>query len=343
MRARRQRFSIGQPVRFYRVDELVRARAEDVSASGLFVRTQAWLPVNGVVELQVLLPDGSELTLPSRVVHCLPPERASEVGRASGIGFALLPDDNIDAIAWKLYLSTLSREQEGQVPEACIRALVVSNNPRLHGRVINALQGIVREVSFYDGAQPPSPSLSGSGWDIVLLDDAVVTEPHVVRLMGAMPADVPTLWLLGHGGSSGRASLPPEGSHQVLAAPFSDWDLLQHVFALIDTSAAVDMAGELAKIQAGSILSLLEYERREGVLSLHGPMGSVHLSVADGQILGARGPSGYTGAELVRLALSLRQGRFEFRQVNVQGLPRSGRPISHALLEHAQEEDEGRF
>jgi len=64
-------------VEFDRPSGRVIAETEDLSARGLFIRTEALLPVGEETEIAVELPDGNQLVLFGRVAHMLTPaERA---------------------------------------------------------------------------------------------------------------------------------------------------------------------------------------------------------------------------------------------------------------------------
>jgi len=58
---------------FDRPSGIVEAETEDVSARGVFIRTEALLPVGEETELRLTLPDGSLLGLRARVAHMLTP------------------------------------------------------------------------------------------------------------------------------------------------------------------------------------------------------------------------------------------------------------------------------
>jgi len=66
---------------------------EDVSLSGLYVRTDAILPVGDETDLRLHLPDGSIVALYARIAHVLTPDAARAVGRHAGIGLELIGPD----------------------------------------------------------------------------------------------------------------------------------------------------------------------------------------------------------------------------------------------------------
>lgn len=324
-------------MRFYRIDELVSAAATDVSVHGLFVRTQAWLPINGVVDIAVSLPSGATVLLPSRVAHCLTPDMAQEVGRPHGIGFFLMKTGERETRLWSEYLRGLG-SINCAAPQSRHRVMVVSHNRRLIERLINALQPVALEVSFYDIRRPPLPLEMSPRHDIMIVEASTVSHPHVVRLRehGNTPVlaiargdDVADAWQGGVG--------------EVLVSPFSDPQLCEAITRLVGQPEAPHMAGDLAAIETTSILSMLEYERRDGILTLIGKTGSVRIFVAAGAVQDVQGPPGMSPDSALTMALGYSEGRFEFRrqQGEVATHPDS-RPIVGVLMEHARLIDEQR-
>jgi len=66
---------------------------EDISPSGLYVRTETLLAVGDETDLRVTLPDGSIVALYARVAHCLAPSAARALGRHTGMGLELIGPD----------------------------------------------------------------------------------------------------------------------------------------------------------------------------------------------------------------------------------------------------------
>jgi len=67
--------------------------SEDLSSSGLFVRTRTLYPVGDETDLRLSLPDGSIVALFARVVHVLTARAARAVGRHPGMGLELIGPD----------------------------------------------------------------------------------------------------------------------------------------------------------------------------------------------------------------------------------------------------------
>src|SRR5687767_4412070 len=72
-RGRDQRLVSRCRVEFDRPSGPVDAETEDLSPHGLYIRTEALLPVGEETDLRLTLPDGSILALYARVAHMLTP------------------------------------------------------------------------------------------------------------------------------------------------------------------------------------------------------------------------------------------------------------------------------
>ena len=99
-------------VAFDRPSGPVEAETEDLSARGLFIRTEALLPVGEETEVRVVLPDGSLLALRARVAHMLTPSAARALGRHPGMGFELLGRDSPDRIRLRTYIDNRESPEE---------------------------------------------------------------------------------------------------------------------------------------------------------------------------------------------------------------------------------------
>ena len=80
-------------VEFDRPSGAVEAETEDISARGLFIRTESLLPVGEETDIRLTLPDGTLLGLRARVAHMLTPSAARALGRHPGMGFELIGAD----------------------------------------------------------------------------------------------------------------------------------------------------------------------------------------------------------------------------------------------------------
>jgi hypothetical protein len=92
-RGRDQRLVSRCRVTFDRPSGPAEGETEDISARGLFIRTDALLPVGEDTEVRLVFPDGEMVVLTARVAHMLTPSAARALGRHPGMGFELIGDD----------------------------------------------------------------------------------------------------------------------------------------------------------------------------------------------------------------------------------------------------------
>ena len=83
------------------------AETEDVSARGLFIRTDALLPVGEETDLRLTLPDGTYLTFRGRVAHMLTPHAARTLGRHPGMGFELVDGETVSRIKLRAHVDSV--------------------------------------------------------------------------------------------------------------------------------------------------------------------------------------------------------------------------------------------
>ena len=126
--------------------------------------------------------------------------------------------------------------------------------------------------------------------------------------------------------------------------PFTDEELAIRLRRLAtprrNAGERVALRGQLDEISVATILSLLEFERKSGVLvALHGP-DAARAFIADGRVV--RVESSLPGNSLERLhdLLSWPEGSFEFISGEVVGHDEIGIATSQLLLEHARLSDE---
>lgn len=117
----------------------------------------------------------------------------------------------------------------------------------------------------------------------------------------------------------------------------------QHARALVghvDSKAA--LKGDLGQIGIGSLLTLLEMDRKSGVLLLRAQQGEGRLFLRDGRVHAATlgGTSPQNGAEAVYTMLSWKGGQFEFSAVDVDMDDQIKLSTTHLLMEGARRLDE---
>jgi DNA-binding response OmpR family regulator/Tfp pilus assembly protein PilZ len=338
------RLGVRRPVRFYRIDELVSAYSDDLSDRGVFVRTDAWLPVNGVVELCVVLPDDA-LVVPARVAYCLPHEQAAPLGRRAGIGFQFL-DPAVPALGrLRAYFERIKHDRGLARDVRKTRVLIGCAHPRLQKRLLYALSTSGVSPSVVETRERLVRELSTGAWDALVLDESTAHARTLPELMRAAVTSLPPLlYLCPSHDEIARLHAYRAGVTECLPRPFTDEELRLRLRQLVITrrrKPTPDLAGSLARMPVASVLNLLEHERRSGVLVVLGDAGQVALYLHQGQVTAVDGGELSDAARLRVLgALRWERGYYEFRSSGLEAVADDGWSVTGLLLEGAQLEDE---
>ena len=112
----------------------------------------------------------------------------------------------------------------------------------------------------------------------------------------------------------------------------------------VAASARAVLRGELDKIGLSTVLTMMEMERRTGLLVVKRARQAVRLEVRDGQVVRARleGARQPTGADVVYLALGWPTGHFQLYGVKVSGRDEIGLRTAFLLMEGMRRLDEAR-
>jgi CheY-like chemotaxis protein len=111
-----------------------------------------------------------------------------------------------------------------------------------------------------------------------------------------------------------------------------------------DKDEGSGLSGDLAQVGLSALLTLLEMERKSGILIIHDDKQSItgRLFMRDGQLLAARldDMESPINEECVYQMLSWRSGTFEFNQSDVEMQSEIRGSTTHLLLEGARRIDE---
>jgi hypothetical protein len=110
------------------------------------------------------------------------------------------------------------------------------------------------------------------------------------------------------------------------------------------SSALMTIRGNLGEMALSTVLTMLELERRTGVLEVCSEDGSsITTTLRNGTIVGARCQDvDADPVDAVRTALRFAQGEFWFRQAGVEVASGPPRPVGSVLLEATSRDDEAR-
>jgi CheY-like chemotaxis protein/Tfp pilus assembly protein PilZ len=347
-RGREQRLVSRCRVEFDRPSGIVEAETEDVSARGLFIRTEALLPVGEETEVRLFLPDGTLLAMQARVAHMLTPSSARALGRHPGMGFELTGGDTASRLKLRAHIDTVKTEATNPGLSTTTQAIVVEPSPPLRARMTRCLESAGFKVT-------PCPSVTEA------LETCAVWRPDVIvsaALMEGMTgidlayamsdheslSGVPIV-LTGDEGDLNRLEAFRAGVRDYIPKPFLDEELVIRVHRVVAPIAPVanpGLRGNLVDIGLGTLLSLFEFERKSGILLLIREGEIARLFVSEGRILKIEASSGATGAPKQRMMqlLDWHVGQFEFTPCAIGGRDEVSLSVTQLLLEHARMRDE---
>jgi CheY-like chemotaxis protein len=325
----------------------VEADTEDLSARGLFIRTEALLPVGEDTEIRMRLPDGTLLGLRARVVHMLTPAAARALGRHPGMGFELMGGDTPSRLKLRAYVDSLRTEITNPGLSTTTQVMVIEPSTPLRTRMQRCLESAGFKVNAC-GSVPEALDACAAWRPDAIVCAATLEGMNGVDLAYAMSehatlADVP-LVLTGDEGDLGRLEAFRAGVRDYVPQPFLDEELVIRVHravAPVMPIANPGLRGNLVDIGLATLLSLFEYERKSGILLLLRNGEIARVFVSDGRILKVEGSTG-NGAPRQRLMalLDWGDGQFEFSPCAIGGRDELGTPVTQLLLEHARTRDE---
>ncbi|MGN6109583.1 MAG: DUF4388 domain-containing protein [Kofleriaceae bacterium] len=347
-RGRDQRLVSRCRAEFDRPSGRIEAETEDLSAHGLFLRTEALLPVGEETQLWITLPDGACLALRARVAHMLTPASARALGRHPGMGFELIGPDSPAWIQLRTYVDNLRTEITSPGLAQPARVIVVEPTGPLRTRVARALEAAGFEVSAVASATEALQACASWRPDAIIAAAAIggMTGVDLAYAMSehATLADVP-LVLTGDEGDLGRLEAFRAGIRDYIPRPFLDEELVirVHRIAAPASTANPGLRGSLVDIGLGTLLSLLEFERKSGTLMVLRSNEIARVFVSSGKILkveSSTAPGATTPRDRLMRLLDWRDGQFEFSPAAIAGRDEVGATVTALLLEHARVRDE---
>ena len=350
---REQRIVIRCEVEFDRLGRRVQAVSEDLSSSGVFVRTEELLAVGAVVELLVRLPDGPEFRVVSRVAHLLTPAAARSLGRRPGMGFAFLAHENAGRERLLAYLEELTEDMPPPRLELPNQPFAVVADPKQ--AVLDRLEGALAAMGFEtllfrNGAEALAacheliPDVVVAALDMPVMNGLAL----LARLKNkAVLAEVPVVLMAEEATDLVRLQAYRLGVRDIVPRPFTDEELCIRVgrAALEARRPAPEpvLRGNLSEISVATLLSLFEFERRSGVLHLRRDEEWARLFVASGRLVKVEGLDGEIDADStqrIMRVLDWKRGRFEWSPSEVVVGDELGLKTQQLLLEHARVRDE---
>jgi CheY-like chemotaxis protein len=321
---------------------------EDLSSSGLYVRTDLRLPIGEETDVRLSLPDGTIVALYARVAHVLTASAARALGRHVGMGLALIGPDTPARQKLCEHIDSLRSEVRHPTMSTTTAVIVVEPSAPLRLRMQRCLEAAGFAVTAVASATEA-------------LDAATAARPQAMIAASAMPvmtglelayamsehsllSEVPVI-LIGDDGDLARLEAFRAGIRDHVPVPFLDEELVIRVHRVASPAQVTSpgLRGSLVDIGLGTLLSLLEFERKSGVLLVLRTGALARVFVAGGKILRVEMTAGDANPKdrLMRL-LDWNDGQFEFSPAEIAGRDELGVSVTQALLEHARVRDEER-
>jgi CheY-like chemotaxis protein/Tfp pilus assembly protein PilZ len=322
------------------------AESEDLSSSGLFVRSRTLYPVGDETDLRLSLPDGSIVALYARVVHVLTARAARAVGRHPGMGLELIGPDTPGRAKLRAHVESLRTEVTSPGWTKTTTVVVVEPSPPLRARIQRCLEAAgVTVTAVASATEALDACVGGQGPPDVIVAAAAMPVMTGVDLAYALSehqalSEVP-LVLVGDDGDLGRLEAFRAGVRDYVPVPFLDEELAIRVGRVTARASASGLRGSLDDIALGTLLSLLEFERKTGILLVLREHELARVFISGGKILKVETTSdeGTPKQRLMRL-LDWSDGRFEFSPAEIGQRDEVGLSVTQLLLEHARVHDE---
>jgi DNA-binding response OmpR family regulator/Tfp pilus assembly protein PilZ len=330
------------------------ADSEDLSATGVFVRTDELLRVGKKVTLRVTLPNGATVSVRARVAHVIKPSVAAALGRHQGMGFELLAEDaepdNAAALnAIRRYLSSQRAESTRPVVlTTAARVIVAEPQKPLRARLVRALERVGFRVDAHDEGRSALLACEVERPDVVVTADTLtdIDGAELVRQLAHHPmlVDVPVVMTAVDGSDLARLAAYRIGVREYIPKPFTDEELVIRVHRLTVTTTAeptASLRGSLGDVGMTTLLSLFEFERKSGILMLMREGELARVLVLDGRVIKVEsGEPERPARERLLALLDWTGGEFEFASCTVGGDDEVDLPTTPLLLEHARLRDE---
>jgi len=278
---------------------------------------------------------------------------ARALGRQAGMGFELLEQDSERRARLNAYLDTVldaPRASPGGAAEERVRVLVADPSTRLLERLATGLGDAGFEVDLaQSGAEAYSACLSRPPAILLLADELPVMDGWMLIGMLAAHvklAEVAIVLMSADASDITRLKAYRLGVRDFIHKPFTDEELAIRLKRLASPQQRpeperVVLRGSVAEIGVGTLLSLLDFERKSGILIVVAEDAVARVFVAGGRVVKVESSAGdaQPRARLMGV-LDWSKGSFEFIACDVVGRDEIGLPTQHILLEHARVRDE---
>ncbi len=346
-------------VRYRTHDELITRYSDNVSSGGMFIRTLSFLPINTVLQLQLLLPgETEEIPIIARVAHIIGTDRAGELDRAPGMGLEFLdlaPEGK--AALHDTFLQCVDRQSPApeRVRLEGTRILLVEDEGLVQRKIGSlflrrglriALAGTGAEALTKCIKAPPDLILSDirmpamDGWTFLRLAKArpdLASVPFVFLASVVSPQERQKAYELGADDFISKTTPPDE----ILAR-------VEHTLARYreDPEAMSTrrvLHGTLNLVALPTLLQMLMTEGKTGVLKVRSRQCEGRVHVREGRpVRCSLEPFDLSGREAIFELLDWEDGEFEFSSEDCEGEDQIHMNALQLLIEHSRIRDESR-
>ncbi len=346
MRRRAARIVLNLTVEVTVGGRVTHAVSQDVTPFGMFLRMDTPLPVGTPVALAIA-PDGRRVAGQATVVHVLGVADAEALGRKPGVGVTL--DAASDGGLHAALVALIAHSPQVTAAAADLRVVVADASTRLLERLSTALGNAGFEVAVASNgvealgaALRINPDVVIAARDLPVLDGLALLDE-----MGRHPelAGVPVMIVGDESTDLGRLQVFQRGAMDFVHKPFTVLEIILRARRLARLSRhdadRVLVRGAVGQLGLPSLLTMVEQERKTGVLTLTRDDQLAWLTFVDGRLVRVRASDHRddSRATLMRV-LDWTDGYFELAAGGAEGEAELEESITHLLLEHARVSDE---
>jgi len=235
-------------------------------------------------------------------------------------------------------------------PVGALRIVIGEDQVLLRQGIVRLLGDAGFEVDLaQSGAEAYSACLSRPPAILLLADELPVMDGWMLIGMLAAHvklAEVAIVLMSADASDITRLKAYRLGVRDFIHKPFTDEELAIRLKRLASPQQRpeperVVLRGSVAEIGVGTLLSLLDFERKSGILIVVAEDAVARVFVAGGRVVKVESSAGdaQPRARLMGV-LDWSKGSFEFIACDVVGRDEIGLPTQHILLEHARVRDE---
>ena len=310
---------------------------EDLSRTGMFVRSTTPIPVGSVVHAAMTpIPGRPRVVTAGTVVHAIDESEATRLGRPAGVGVRFREPVNHRDEQFAAVVADMVDRHIKVVPSQPHRIVVADPHPRTAERLSNLLDKAGFAVAIATTGVEALSACHRHRPDVALIDRALplLDGFAVVRELTGLPV------ILASYEHADLAKAFEIGAADFLPKPFATADLVARARRLV--RPRVVLRGSLGEVTMPVLLTMLEQAKKSGRLVLAHAGANAHVDLVAGRIVDARHGSLSCRDALLAL-LDWTDGTFELTAASIKSSDRVlAMSVTHLLLEHAQIIDERR-